>query len=79
MVIDHFAYRILIMNVSTILVDFSQCPSHIRYIRSSTPGAKDFSLLQRAKFTGGFFLLGRDSCLIVRCPMRSEDALLCMF
>ena len=51
----------------------SQSPSHIRYIRSSTPGAKDFSLLQRAKFTGGFFLLGRDSCLIVRCPMRSEN------
>ena len=44
----------------------SQSPSHIRFIRSSTPGAKDFSLLQRAKFTGGFFLLGRDSCVILR-------------
>ena len=53
----------------------SQSPSRIRYIRSSTPGAKDFSFLQRAKFTytGEFFLLGRDSCLIVRCPMRSEN------
>ena len=53
----------------------SQSPSHIRYIRSSTPAVKDFSLLLRAKFTGGFFLLEHDSCLIVRCPMRSGHVL----
>ena len=33
---------------------------------------KDFSLLQCTKFTGGFFLLGRDSYFIVRCLLRSE-------
>ena len=54
-------------------IRLSQSPLHIRYIWSSTPGVKDFSLLQRAKFTGGFFLQGRDSCLIVYCPMRNEN------
>ena len=58
--------------VNPLRIRLSQSPSHIHCIRSSTPGTKDFSLLQRAKFTGGSFLLGRDSCLIVRCPMRSE-------
>ena len=51
----------------------SQSLSHIRHIRSSTPGAKDFSLLQRAKFTGGKILLGSDSCSIMCCPMRSKN------
>ena len=65
--------RFSISRAVTYIYRLSQSPSHIRYIRSSTPGVKDFSLLQRAKFTGGFSLLGRDSCLFVRCPMRSEN------